>query len=169
MKNNLFTRECFYKALINLMKTKPFDSIQISEICEVAGYNRSTFYRTYNSKIDILIEKFNRELDKYKEMLKEFKDMSFVDKITAFFELLKGSRELFLTMHESNMDVSMFQMFYDLYPFNLDDEHYEYHKKFRTAGVFGVVMTWITHGMKEDSRQMAVTLQDVMDNCKAEY
>lgn len=169
MKNNLFTKECFYNALINLMQTKPFESIQISEICEVAGYNRSTFYRTFDSKIDILFDKFNRELDKYKKMLQEFTEMTFIDKMTEFFELLRGSRELFLTMHESNMDVKMFEMFYNLYPFTYSGDNFEYHKTFRTAGVFGVLISWISSGMKENSHEMAVILQDVMNNCTAEY
>lgn len=151
------------------MRIKEFDSIQISEICEVAGYNRSTFYRTYKSKIDVLSDKFTRELDKYKKMIEQTKNWTFVQKITEFFILLRASSDLFITMHNSNLDASMYDMFYNLYPF--DDKFGEdvYFKKFRTAGVFQVVLTWFTSGMKESSQEMAEILERVMNDCNADY
>lgn len=169
MKNNLFTKECFYNALINLMRIKNFESIQISEICEVAGYNRSTFYRTYKSKIDVLFEKFTREVVKYKKMIQETNGLTFVEKITEFFNLLKASSDLFITMHNSNMDANMYEMFFGLYPLEEKYAADTYFKTFRTAGVFQVVMTWFTTGMKETSQEMAEILQRVMNDCKADY
>ena len=43
-------------ALIALLKKKPFDYITISEICETAGVNRSTFYLHYETVGDLLDE-----------------------------------------------------------------------------------------------------------------
>ena len=43
-------------ALISLLKKKSFDYITVSEICETAGVNRSTFYLHYETVGDLLDE-----------------------------------------------------------------------------------------------------------------
>ncbi|MBR5539064.1 MAG: TetR/AcrR family transcriptional regulator, partial [Clostridia bacterium] len=43
-------------ALISLLKKKSFDYITVSEICEIAGVNRSTFYLHYETVGDLLDE-----------------------------------------------------------------------------------------------------------------
>ena len=43
-------------ALISLLKKKPFEYITVSEICEGAGVNRSTFYLHYETIGDLLEE-----------------------------------------------------------------------------------------------------------------
>ena len=43
-------------ALISLLKKKPFDYITVSEICEMANVNRSTFYLHYETVGDLLDE-----------------------------------------------------------------------------------------------------------------
>ncbi|MBU3875051.1 TetR/AcrR family transcriptional regulator [Faecalicatena sp. AGMB00832] len=41
-------------ALISLMKYKEFKKITVTEICQMAGVNRKTFYRNFETKEDIL-------------------------------------------------------------------------------------------------------------------
>lgn len=43
-------------ALIALLKKKPFEYITVSEICQTAGVNRSTFYLHYETIGDLLNE-----------------------------------------------------------------------------------------------------------------
>ncbi|MGN0143159.1 MAG: TetR/AcrR family transcriptional regulator [Roseburia sp.] len=50
---NIFARECIVDALLRLTKTKPLSAISISELTEVAGVSRMTFYRNYNSKEEV--------------------------------------------------------------------------------------------------------------------
>ena len=46
----------FNKALLSLLENKPFEYITISEICEKAEVNRSTFYLHYENTCDLLKE-----------------------------------------------------------------------------------------------------------------
>lgn len=50
-------------ALISLLKKKPFDYVTVSEICEEAGVNRSTFYLHYETIGDLLAETTRYLLD----------------------------------------------------------------------------------------------------------
>ncbi|ACT04649.1 TetR/AcrR family transcriptional regulator [Paenibacillus sp. JDR-2] len=48
------SREALKQALLTLMKQKDFDDISITEIVELANYNRGTFYSHYESKEALL-------------------------------------------------------------------------------------------------------------------
>ena len=50
-------------ALISLLKKKPFEYITISELCEKAEVNRSTFYLHYENTYDLLGETTQHILD----------------------------------------------------------------------------------------------------------
>ena len=52
-------------ALISLLKKKPFEYITVSEICEMAGVNRSTFYLHYETIGDLLGETTRYLLDDF--------------------------------------------------------------------------------------------------------
>lgn len=49
------TNKALYEALLLLMKEKTFEEIKISDLCQKALVNRSTFYAHYNDKYELLI------------------------------------------------------------------------------------------------------------------
>ena len=42
------------EGLLKLMSDKPYAKISVSDICEKAGVNRSTYYRHFYTKEDII-------------------------------------------------------------------------------------------------------------------
>lgn len=74
-ESNAFVRDCIEGALIQLMKTKPFESITVTDIARRAGVSRNAYYRNYASKEAILdgflaaiFEEINRGLLQYDPM-----------------------------------------------------------------------------------------------------
>lgn len=49
-------KKALFEALITLMEETSFEKIKISDICEAALINRSTFYAHYEDKYDLLLE-----------------------------------------------------------------------------------------------------------------
>ena len=49
------TKKVIYEALIDLMKEKTFEEIKVSDICNKALINRSTFYAHYEDKYELLV------------------------------------------------------------------------------------------------------------------
>lgn len=49
--------ECITDALFRLMKSKPLQDISITELTRVAGVGRVSFYRNFETKIDVLDQK----------------------------------------------------------------------------------------------------------------
>ena len=50
------TKRLLKESLMQLMSEKNLSKITVSELCETAGINRSTFYNHYGCPADVLIE-----------------------------------------------------------------------------------------------------------------
>lgn len=48
------TKSMIIRSMLKLVRRKKFSSITISDICEMTGINRRTFYRYYSDKYDLL-------------------------------------------------------------------------------------------------------------------
>ena len=60
------TKQNVVNSLLTLLEEKPMDDITISELTQLAGISRMTFYRNYSCKEDILSEHFKDVLAQYK-------------------------------------------------------------------------------------------------------
>ena len=60
-ESNKLAKECIVTALIELMKTRDYNSITITDLSKKAGVSRMAYYRNYTSKEDI-ISKFADEV-----------------------------------------------------------------------------------------------------------
>lgn len=58
----ILTKRLLKEAFLEMFKTTPIDKIHIRTLCENAGINRSTFYKYYNSPMDLLEEMENEML-----------------------------------------------------------------------------------------------------------
>ena len=59
-KTTDFLKECMSDALISLMEQKDFSKITVNDIADIAGVNRSTWFRNFNSKNEALTFKMIR-------------------------------------------------------------------------------------------------------------
>jgi len=50
------TKRMVKEGLTRLLEKKPLDKINITELCQEAGVNRTTFYRYYELPRDVLTE-----------------------------------------------------------------------------------------------------------------
>ena len=49
-----YTKMMIRNSLLELLRTKPIAKITVTEICEMAGINRATFYAHYSDPSDLL-------------------------------------------------------------------------------------------------------------------
>lgn len=70
MQKESFSNTEYYivEALFRLLKTKSLDKIQVIEICKIAGVGRSTFYKHFINKNEIVVFYLNKV---YKQYLKK--------------------------------------------------------------------------------------------------
>lgn len=65
-QTNIQVKQDMYKALLRLMRGKPFSSISVSDITSEAGVSRMSFYRNYDAIEDILTEHLREVVEEYK-------------------------------------------------------------------------------------------------------
>ncbi|CAL29246.1 TetR family transcriptional regulator [Staphylococcus carnosus] len=63
------TQEWVFQSLMLLLEKENFDKITITKICDKAGINRSTFYRNYENKEDIVIKQLETDLGCITQMI----------------------------------------------------------------------------------------------------
>lgn len=56
----LQTKSCLYTALFELLKSRPYESITVGQICKKADFSRAVFYNHYHNKDEFLREIFDR-------------------------------------------------------------------------------------------------------------
>lgn len=86
------TKETILEAFLSLMTEKPVREITVSEICERAGLNRTTFYKHYRSTEDILGEMERKWLE---DLTALFEERSAFDEntILTVFRLLEKEKQ----------------------------------------------------------------------------
>ena len=94
------TKKVIYEALIDLMKEKTFEEIKVSDICNKALINRSTFYAHYEDKYELLVEfindlksNFTNELDKRKHIT-DTRDY-YMELIKLFIDHVEEYRDIY--------------------------------------------------------------------------
>lgn len=162
-KNNL------YKALVLLMRDIPFEEIRVSDICEKALVNRSTFYSHFSDKyellssyIDTLKVALDSELDKNKSILntKEY----YLEMISLFLNHIEEKKDIYVAIGKTNKNSIMMDMIYDTFKkkmindFNDRDMNDtipgEVVATFYLGAVFSLGTEWISSNFKYDKKEI---------------
>ncbi|MFD0825971.1 TetR/AcrR family transcriptional regulator C-terminal domain-containing protein [Neobacillus sp. M.A.Huq-85] len=92
-------KEGLMQALISLMAEKPFPLIKITEICQVSGYNRGTFYKHYQQKDDLLEDLLEIKLQELNAVLEDIAKngsrMQIVERLIPLFSYIYENRYFF--------------------------------------------------------------------------
>lgn len=87
--------ECIIQSVLILLKDKALEEITVKEIAEKAGVNRSTYYRHFATKKDVIRRFYQLRLDQYLDSVRE--DISPRDYFTGIFSnFLRYKQELIL-------------------------------------------------------------------------
>ena len=160
---NPLLKECLFTALIMLMDQKDFKDIKISEIAQKAGVSRMTYYRTYDSKEDILIQYFE---DQAREMIKEIEKYPNITPeqfFTLFFSHFKKHAHLMHYMYKADLLKEIIIRLVEFvtglyerapYPISPPDQR-PYEIRFLAGGLFMMLLHWIERGMPETPEEMA--------------
>lgn len=159
------SKEMVKNALFNLMKTKGFDEITMSEIALEAGLVRMTLYRHFKDKDQILLYCFE---DYYERALLEMKvqiNPNLNDLLRFRFKMLKESPYTNLLMAHNLLNqliqrvgFNYIQSFKDILP-EMDSA---YKRCFVMGGIDAMTIKWIEGGMNEPYTQIADEITQIL-------
>ena len=175
----------FDKALLSLLEKKPFEYITISEICEKAEVNRSTFYLHYENTADLLKEATAYMLNDFlsyfdvdtKNITTQYKncdlqELNFINEkyLHPYLSFIKENQQLFTavlsqpTAFDSNM---IFQKLFDnifvpiLNKFHYPKDEQRYVIMFYLNGITAIITEWL----QDDCSKSVTEVSDIIYYC----
>ena len=158
------------KALLSLLEKKPFEYITISEICEIAEVNRSTFYLHYENTADLLKEATTYVLDNFASYFSidmesiaskyencDLQELNFINEkyLHPYLSFIKENQRLFaavLSQPTTFDSKAIFQRLFDnvfnpildRFHYPRDEQHYV--MMFYLNGITAIITEWLKEG-----------------------
>ena len=113
------TKKILFDTLLKLMKQKSFDKIKISDICDEALINRSTFYAHFEDKYSLLESMINdlkqdliKELDNNRNYsnTKEY----YIEIIRLYLDHIENNKDTYLSIAINNRNSILTDIIYDV-------------------------------------------------------
>ena len=158
---NQTIREAVAISLLMLMKTKSFSQITISEIAKKAGVSRSSIYRNFTTKEDILISYIHDLYLSYfqsENIPEHFPDASGMREfLMPRFRFIRNHSEIFSILHKNGM---LYYIFEKMSP-NLvlllsgqDSSTSPYYISMFAGSYAAIIARWIECNFKETEAEM---------------
>lgn len=164
---NLKARKKIVEALFSLMKTKRLSEISVSDIVGASGVARSTYYRNYETKeqvIEDFLDQLHDEMganepgDKVQRMLSS--ETALTDQIERAFGCILKSKAYVLILQQQGLGMQV----QDVLNRYVEDalggmpasSVGRYVLYFITGSSFNVMMKWLEGGAMESPHEMAV-------------
>lgn len=154
-ERNTYVCNAITDALLEMLKAKSLDSINIGEITEKAQVSRNSFYRNFASKEDILRRRIMTYLNEWRDRTESenFEDQKHIYFI--LFDIAEQHKDFFLRLRDADLLYLLQDEFFRNFgPKDEDDEIAAYAKAFFTYSTYGFLETWIRRGMKRTAREM---------------
>lgn len=169
-------------ALVELLKTKPLEYVTVSEICQKAGVNRSTFYLHYETVMDLLNETARLLLDDFLTYFNpdskaiafdlaeaDSEDLFFIcdEYLLPYLTYIKDHKEVFSTavrhIKTFGFEEVYERMFTHIFDPILDRFHYsvdqrKYVMKYYLSGICAIVMEWIRDGCEKKAEEISAII-----------
>ena len=144
------------QALLLLMEDADFKDITIGAITNKAGVHRSTYYRHYTSKEDVvkyyiveIMEQHSSKVDKENTPFRVY----LLNMFNVYFQ---HKKELML-IYNSGLSYLLLEVFNDAFS-NVDKDVSStdlYAVYYHTGGIYNNFLLWFSNGMKESPKEMA--------------
>ena len=161
-----YLKECMGTALLELMQEKPIEKISIEEMTARADVGRSTYFRYFKTKDEVLVFKIRQLWNRFAQdhNIPDFQNLETNDDIQTmirlFFEFCLSIRQINDLLYR----VGHQQVILDVYlqilrPEKQEEDVIAYYKSNETAyALYGVVNAWILRGYKESPARMGEIL-----------
>jgi AcrR family transcriptional regulator len=154
------------QGLLLLLKNKPLVDISIGEITDKAGVNRSTYYRNFNSKEDIIKFYFNNMWSEYSLTFdKTAPYINHLQKLLTHY--LKYKKELLL-IYKNNLSYLILDALNDFFRPALKDITSNYEERYKmywyTGAIYNTVLFWLSNDMKETPEELSKMYMNILSN-----
>ena len=148
-----FIKTCLSLSLLTLMKDQSINDITVSQICEKAGFGRTTYYRHFsNNKEELVLYISSLKWEQYKQ---EHEEDVKKDEGKELMKHIYNHRDFFLLLDQQNLTGLMYKIFDTIFGRKEnEDPILSYGKSIFVGMYFGVVYEWIKQGCIETPEEV---------------
>lgn len=166
------SQQWIYESLIKLMQEKSFNSISIGEITKLADLDRTTFYRNFDSKEDILNVGISNIKNKYIKALNNSQSLTMDYVSYVFFNICYEEIDLLKLLHSHDLSSLLLEQFNDILPqlhnsvknkfhYQINDEYMIFALYYNTGGFLNILMKWIEGGCTESTDELVSSFIEI--------
>ncbi len=163
---NEFIKNCITQAFVQLLETKEFSKISITEITEKAGVARVSFYRNFESKEDVLIKYIETIFFHKTEIQYDMYDYDMLlNRIETPLKQTVKNKGFFTALHRDNLLYLIFDRLKFFTPTHIKDAgkyNYEIQPRFFAGASYGVISHWIESDFDTPAETLAKEFTDLL-------
>ena len=160
-----FLKECMADALIQKMQEKPFEKVTVNEIADLAGVNRSTWFRNFKTKNDALSFKIVILWNRYRNDHGLSSEKYTLDNARDFFAFTYENRFLLQLAYTAQVQSSIYDGFYQIMMSQYDGSAYEcYRGRFYSYALFGLLDEWVKRDFSESPADLSKIFHKIIQS-----
>jgi len=148
-------KEYIADSLLILMDKKSYSEISIGEITKRAGVNRSTYYRNFMSKEQIVKFYFNKIISEYLDTIND--GDTFFEYLNKMFSCFYNYKTELMLIYKNNISYLILDALNESFVAHRKTSFFE--EKFRlyyhTGGIYNNFLLWFSEDMKQTPKQMS--------------
>lgn len=146
-------KEYISESLLLLMSKKKYVDITIAEITEKAGVNRSTYYRNFANKEDIIKFYFEQIMNEYLIEYETLKDKSFDVYLRILFNHFYRYKSTLLLIYRDDLSYLLLEVLNNIFEqrqlLKLKNKKDRYRIYYHIGGIYNFFILWFSHYMEE--------------------
>lgn len=151
-----YLKECIADAMIKLLKNHTEDQFTVQDITELAGVGRTTYFRHFASKKDVLIYKLTLMWNRWAGQHPYEQCKTDYERALWFFSFCDSLSSLLELFFCRNLcDVLLDTFIRCIMPEHCEDQKTQYTVMFMAYGMYGIALNWIRNGFLETPEELA--------------
>ena len=154
-QKNTWVKRQITAALLDLLREKKLADRSVSELTEMAGVGRVSFYRNYQTKEDILRAESDRLIQEWGKLYEANPESAPETLFPSLFDFYREHRDFYTTLYEAGMSTIMMDTIISTIQITPEMPNLEaYMKSFWAYGIYGWMLEWIKRGMHESGSEL---------------
>ena len=156
---NAYVIEHLTSSMLALLKEKPIEEISISELCDMAGVGRTSFYRNYEDKEAIIKAYIEHLFQNWADKRKTTPNLSVRETVQIVFSHFEANREFYSLLNERGLVYLLKDIILDLCGFNPEQEMAAaYSSAYVGVFLYGWIEVWFRRGMRDTAEELITYL-----------
>lgn len=156
---NAYVVEHLTRSMLALLEEKPIAEISISELCDKAGVGRTSFYRNYKDKEDIVKAHIRHLFQDWVDQWNASPAPSVKETVRIIFSHFEANRNFYSLLNQRGLVYLLKDIILDLCGFNPEQDMVAaYSSAYVGFFLYGWIEVWFRRGMKDSTEELIAYL-----------